>query len=161
MQQLLRIITWRSSRPAVILWFEALALFGVALGARFSFGTLHGGMPALTFYPVILIVAVPVGWQEALGVLALSVIAGLYLFLPADMYLLPVGWVLVGSLTIAIIAALKAVALELAKANERQRVLLQELQHRVANTLQSVASTLELLETKAHSAPAEATNMLK
>ena len=33
---------------------------------------------------------------------------------------------------------------QLAEANERQRVLFQELQHRVANTLHSMAATIEI-----------------
>ena len=37
---------------------------------------------------------------------------------------------------------------QLAEANERQRVLFQELQHRVANTLHSIAGTLEIAMSK-------------
>ena len=76
--------------------------------------------------------------------LIFSVVAGACLFLPPGMYLQPVGWLLVGGFTISIIDGLKRLAQELAVANERQRVLFQELQHRVANTLHSVSGTLEI-----------------
>ena len=46
------------------------------------------------------------------------------------------------------------------EANERQRVLFQELQHRVANTLHSMAATLEIARGKINSAPAEAGRIL-
>ena len=47
-----------------------------------------------------------------------------------------------------------------AEANERQSVLFQELQHRVANTLHSMAATLEVARGKINSAPAEAGRIL-
>jgi two-component sensor histidine kinase len=49
----------------------------------------------------------------------------------------------------------------LTEANERQAVLFQELQHRVANTLHSMVCTLELARSKICSAPAEAGNILE
>lgn len=76
MQWLLRIVSWRSNQPAMIRWLAAFALFGVALAARFFLGMFYGGLPALAFYPVLLIVAVLFGWKEALAVLGLSVIVG-------------------------------------------------------------------------------------
>src|ERR1700722_16795932 len=130
------VLAWRSNQPAVVRWGEAVALFCLALGLRFVLGDLHGATVGLAFYPSILLTAVFIGWKEATLVLGLSVAAGLYLFLPGKMHLQPIGWVVVGGLNIAIIAVLKKVAQELAAANERQLVLFQELQHRVANTLQ-------------------------
>jgi two-component sensor histidine kinase len=47
------------------------------------------------------------------------------------------------------------------EANERQRVLFQELQHRVANTLHSMVGTLEIARRKIDSAPTEAGNILE
>jgi two-component sensor histidine kinase len=77
------------------------------------------------------------------------------------MYLLPFSWTLVGSLNIAIITALKTAANELATANERQRILFQEVQHRVANTLQAVAGTLQIAQKRVESAPAEAAKLME
>jgi two-component sensor histidine kinase len=154
-------MAWQSKQPAVLRWLGAIAFFGVALAGRLALGTFYGGMPSLTFYPMLLIVAAIFGWKEALAVLCLSVMAGIYLFLPPDMLLQPVGWLLVGGLTIAIITALKALTQELAAANARQRLLFRELQHRVANTLQSVAGSLEIARRKIDPTSGEASNILE
>jgi len=74
--------------------------------------------------------------------------------------LLPTGYAFVGTLNIAIIIALKALAQKLAEANDRQRVLFQELQHRVANTLQSAIGKLGTIRRRMESNPTEAINML-
>ena len=161
MQWLMWIMSWQSKQPALIRWLEALALFGVALAARYSLGIFYGGLPALTFYPVLLAVTAMIGWKEGLAVLVLSVMAGVCLFLPAGMWLQPVGWLLVGGFTIAIIGGLKGLAQELSVANERQRVLFQELQHRVANALQSVSGTLEIARRRIDTEPAEAKRILE
>ncbi len=160
MRWLMGIMSWQSKQSGIMRWLAAMALLGVALTARYSLGMFYGGLPALTFYPVLLAVTAIIGWKEGLAVLALSVTAGLYLFLPAGMYLQPVGWLLVGSFTIIIIEGLKRLAQELAGANERQRVLFQELQHRVANTLQSVSGTLEIARLRIDTEPAEAKRIL-
>jgi len=73
---------------------------------------------------------------------------------------LPIGWALAGTFNIAIIIALKALALDLAEANERQRVLFQELQHRVANTLQSAIARLHILGRTLQTDPSETAAML-
>jgi two-component sensor histidine kinase len=154
------VLAWRSKQPAMLLWLEAVVLFGLALLLRFALGDLHGATPGLAFYPAILLVSALIGWQQALLVLGLSVVAGVYLFLPDKLYLQPIGWVIVGSLNIAIIGVLKQVARELAIANERQQLLFQELQHRVANTLQSLVGTLEGARRRVDTAPAEAARRL-
>ena len=96
----------------MIRWLATFSLFGVALAARYLLGMFYGGLPSLAFYPVILVVAAIFGWKEALAVLMLSVTAGLYLFLPPGMYLQPVGWLLVGTLTIAIIGRIEGACSE-------------------------------------------------
>src|SRR5271165_2425255 len=138
-----RILRWRSRQPTLIRWAEAAALFGIAFAIRFSGGRLQWAMPFLSFYPAVLVAALLLGWQEAVFVLVLSLAAGTYFFLPPSMSLLPAGWAFVGAVNILIIIALKALAQKLAEANERQKVLFEELQHRVANTLQIAAGTLE------------------
>ena len=161
MQWLVRLMCWQSKQPAMLRWAITAALFGAALATRYALGLFYGAIPSLAFYPVLLIVAALIGWKEALAVLGLSVTVGVYFFLPPGMYLLPVGWLFVGSLTIAIITALKTLAQELAEANERQRILFRELQHRVANTLQSVSNTLEMARRNIEPAPAEAGRILE
>ncbi len=161
MWRVVRILRLRSRQPAAIRWLMATALFGIALTIRFSLGPLHGAIPFLSFYPAILVAAVLLGWKEAIFVLVLSLSAGWYFFLPRGMMLLPAGWAFVGALNIAIIIALKALAQQLAEANERQRLLFQELQHRVANTLQATVGKLESVRRTIGSRPAEAANMLE
>jgi two-component sensor histidine kinase len=161
MQQFLRILGWRSRQTPLIRWGGAIFLFLVALSARSALGPLHGGNFALTVYPTILLATVVLGWNEALLLLGILVAAGAYLFLPPGTYLLPVGWLFVGGLNIAVVAALSALAEELAAANRRQRVLFREAQHRVANTLQAVVGTLEVAGRRMMSSPAEAAQLME
>ena len=160
MWRVMQMLAWRSSQPALIRWLEASVLFGVALAVRFWLGTLHGAVPFLTFYPAMLIAALVLGWKEATFVLVMSLSAGLYFFLPPGVLLLPAGYAFVGALNIAIIIALKALAQQLAEANERQRLLFQEFQHRVANTLQSAIGKLGTIRRRMEFNPTEAINML-
>jgi two-component sensor histidine kinase len=156
----LKILAWRSDQPIVVRWLEASALFVAAFSLRYTLGWHEGAIPFLTFYPAVLFTALLLGWQEAIFVLTLSIAAGLYFFLPADMFFLPIGWAVAGAFNIAVIIALKALALELAEANERQRILFQELQHRVANTLQSTIARLYILKTTMQTDPTETETML-
>jgi two-component sensor histidine kinase len=160
MWRVLRMLGWRWRQPTFARWLEAAALFGVALAIRSSLGPLYGAVPFLSFYPAILIAAALLGWKEAVFVLMLSLLAAWYFFLPPQMLLLPAGWTFVGALNIAIIIALKALAEQLAEANERQRVLFLELQHRIANTLQSTVGKLESVRRTMSSDPAECADML-
>jgi two-component sensor histidine kinase len=157
MKRFVHILAWRSRQPALIRWGGAISVFVIALLTRFSLGPLHAANPGLTFYPAMLLASVFLGWREALLVLGLSVSVGAYLFLRPDMYLLPVGWTIVGSMNIAIISALTTTAEKLAAANERQTILFQEVQHRVANTLQAVVGTLEIARRRS---PTEAAKLL-
>jgi two-component sensor histidine kinase len=101
------------------------------------------------------------GVGEAVFVLVLSLSAGWYFFLPSGELLLPAGWAFVGGLNIAIIIILKAMAEQLARANEQQRLLFEELQHRVANTLQVTAGSLERLRKSiASSNPSDCAELL-
>ena len=160
MWRVARILPRRWRQPILIRWLEACGLFGVALAMRFLLGPLLGTVPFLSFYPAILLAALLLGWKEAVFVLVLSLAAGLYFFLPAGTVIFPVGAAFVGVLNIAIIIALRALAQGLAEANERQGVLFQELQHRVANTLQATVGRLEIVKRRMLLSPAEAAHML-
>ena len=160
MRRVVRVLAWQWRQPTLIRWLEAAALFGIALAIRFSLGPLLGAIPFVSFYPAMLLAAMLLGWKEATFVLALSLSAGWYFFLPPGRPLLPAGWALVGILNIAIIIVSKVLAGQLVEANERQKVLFQELQHRVANTLQSTIGKLEGVRRKMISSPAEAADML-
>src|SRR5450631_2122322 len=155
MWRLVEMLAWQPNQSPLIRWLEAFTLFAMAFTLRYSIGWLHGGIPFLTFYPAVLIAALFLEWMEATFVLLLSLAAGFYFFLSPGMALMPAGWALAGTLNIAIIIALKALAHDLSEANERQRILFQELQHRVANTLQSTAGRLELIRIKMNTSHAE------
>lgn len=159
-QRLTDLLAWRAKQPALVRWLFAAALLAVALLLRALLGPLHGANPALVFYPSILLAAVLLGWQEATAVLLAAVAVGSFRFVPPGRQLLPLGWLLVGGLNIGIIARLQRLAQELTAANERQRILFQELQHRVANTLQSVTGTFEIAQTRMQSSPTEAAALL-
>jgi two-component sensor histidine kinase len=159
-QQFMRMLARRPPEPILIRLLAIFGIFVVATSGRFWLGTLHGANPALTFYPGVIMAALMLGWKEALLILTLAVILGIYFFLPPGMYLLPLAWVVVGGLNIVIISGLKSLAGQLAAANERQRILFQELQHRVANTLQAVVGAVEIAKRRIDSEPAEAARLL-
>jgi two-component sensor histidine kinase len=139
---------------------EAVVLFGIALTIRLLLGRFYGVMPALSFYPAILIAAVFLGWQEAIFIMVAGIVVAWFLFVPPDQMLLPLMWGIVGSVNIGVIIGLQALARQLAEANERQRLLFQELQHRVANSLQSSVATLERIKRTITLNPAESVNLL-
>jgi two-component sensor histidine kinase len=114
----------------------------------------------LTFYPAILIAAIFLGWKEAISILVAATAVAWFLFVPPDQMLLPVMWGLVGAVNIGVILGLQALARQLAEANERQRLLFQELQHRVANTLQSTVATLKRIKRTIVLNPAESAHLL-
>jgi two-component sensor histidine kinase len=159
-QRVMRLMRWRSKQPPVIRLALAIVLFAFALLPRTVTGQLHVTNSALTFYPVLLITATLLDWKEAALVLALSGFAGVWLFPSPSMYLLPIAWVLVGGLNIAIIAVLQHLAQELAAKNERQTLLFKELQHRVANTLLTAVGTFDLARKRVASSPDETAKLL-
>jgi two-component sensor histidine kinase len=161
MPKLLEILNWRSRQSPLFRWGGAIFLFLVALSAPSALGPFHGGNSTLTIYPTIFLASVLLGWKEALLFLGLLVAAGEYLCLSTSMYLIPVGWLFVGGLNIAVVAALTALAEELAAANRRQRVLFREAQHRVANTLQAVVGALEAGRRRMMSSPTEAAELME
>jgi two-component sensor histidine kinase len=158
--RVLRILAWRSKQPPLVRWLEATALFAVAFALRGLIGWSEAAGPFLTFYPAVVIASLLLGWKEAGFILLLSMAAGLFVFLPPNMLFLPIGWAIFGPANIAIIIALKSLALDLANANERQRILFQELQHRVANTLQSTISRLHIIRNSLETDPTETAAML-
>jgi len=118
---LIRILAWRARQPAEVSWFAASGLFLAALVARILAGPMYGANPALVFYPPILIAAAILGWKEAAAILMLSVAVGTYLFVRPDMYLMPLVWLTVGGLNIALLAGLQHVARELIALGEHRQ----------------------------------------
>ena len=134
-------------------WAVAMLLFVLALAARLALAGHASGLPFLTFFPVTILTTILCGWRQALLVLILACGS-------ADLLLPPPSWYggdgpmhatlslllfsSVATLEIAIVAAL----VDAVRANYRlaahEKTLFLELQHRVANTLQFVASMLTL-----------------
>ncbi len=154
--RMIALLAWRSRQPASLRWALTAVLFGAALLVRIALGPLHGANPALSFYPGIILVATFLGWREATALLVVATCVGIWMFLPSAQYLLPVTWITVGGLNILIIAVLKNVAQQLLIANDQQRVLFAELQHRIANTLQSTAGSIELARRDIDASPRRA-----
>jgi hypothetical protein len=117
----IRILAWRARQPAEVSWFAASGLFLTGLVVRLLSGHMYGANPSVAFYPAILIAAAILGWKEAAAILVLSVAVGAYLFVPHDMYLMPVVWLIVGGLNIALLAGLQHVARELLAADAHAR----------------------------------------
>lgn len=157
---LARALAWRSRQSTSTRWLLALLLFTTALTIRLALGRLHGANPALTFYPSVLIACVLLGWEQAVAVLILAIITASIWFLPAGLYLQPIAWVVVGGLNIVIITALQASVRELMIANERYQLLFQELQPRVANSLQAASGTLEIAKRHIVESPEDVATML-
>jgi two-component sensor histidine kinase len=141
-------------------WVAAALLFAAALMARIILGPVFGASPALTFFPALLVGTVLLGWEQGSAILLAGTASSILFFLPPQLYLQPVGWLIVGGLTIAIIGSIQHLGQELAAANERQRVLFQELQHRVANTLQTNLGTIEIARKRISKSPGEADALL-
>jgi len=160
MRWLIRILRWRWRQPPLVRWVEAAGLFGIALTIRLLVGRFYGMMPALSFYPVILIAAIFLGWKEAIFILVTAIVVSWFLFVPPDQILLPLMWAVVGTVNIGVIIGLQTLARQLAEANDRQRLLFRELQHRVANTLQSTVGTLERIKKTIALNPAESAHLL-
>ncbi len=135
-----------------------LAAFAVAFLLRWLAGI--EGVPFATFFLAVFFTAVFAGWGPAVVVLALSTVAAWYFFLPpynSFELLWPRGpialgiFVLVGAGQIALVEFLHMAAAQLVAARQRiekllahERHLYHELQHRVANSIQSLASILSI-----------------
>jgi two-component sensor histidine kinase len=134
------------------------AAFAVAFGVRWLAGI--EGMPFGTFFLAVFFTAVFSGWRPAAMVLAASVVAAWYFFLPpyhSFELLWPRGAVALGLFAlvaggqIVLVEILHAAAAQLVTAQREiekllahERHLYHELQHRVANSIQSLASILSI-----------------
>jgi two-component sensor histidine kinase len=155
----IRLFAWRTGHR-MVRWIGALVLLVVALRLRFALGLAYGANPAVVFYPAILLAFALFGWLQAAVLLVLFVAAGIWWFLPPGLHLQPIGWIVVGGCNIALLAALEGVVAALVAANERQRLLFREVQHRTANALQAASGSLWLARQRVDSDPAGAAALL-
>jgi two-component sensor histidine kinase len=130
-------------------WFYTAGIFGSALAARFAFAAWLDPAPFLTLFPAVMVTALLCGWRHGAAVLALSVVAFHYFFVEptfssvfrdfAAVMLLAV-FLCVGTFLLLLIAALGDLVRRLDTAVQAREVMIKELQHRVANNMQIVAS---------------------
>lgn len=158
MQRLLKVSPLRRY-PLAGLAFGAFC-FAVAFELRYWAGDVMGNLPFVTFFLACLATTVVAGWRPAAVVIAASFLASWYFFVPPyGSWTLPwpQGWIAMGfflavAVTETVVFAFLHRALEqLARERERveallhhQRHLYHELQHRVANGIQSLASILSI-----------------
>jgi two-component sensor histidine kinase len=141
-------------------WLFGLGAFAIAFVVRWRFGAAMEGLPFVTFFLAVLATALLAGWRPATAVAALSFFTAWYAFLPpfgSFALTWPTGHVALGffvivcAAQIATVARLQAALGKLRQERRRvnellahQHTLYAELQHRVANSIQSLASILSL-----------------
>lgn len=141
-------------------WIVAAASFGAAFAARYHFTDILSGLPFITFLLAVLLTSFIGGWLPATAVAVASLLSASYFFMPP-----PGAWTFVwprDAVALALFAALAggqiALVHRLTKALRRlewkraemeslrasEQLMFSELQHRVANGIQLVASLLSL-----------------
>lgn len=141
-------------------WLTGVTCFLAAVAVGMEFQVIPRGHPFMTFFPAVAIATLLAGWQIGVIVTFASTLAVGWLFIrPLDAseiglhtgdVLALVGFLGVAALEIAITSALRRALVRM----EKQRVGMQaliasergmqtELEHRVANTLQSISNALE------------------
>jgi two-component sensor histidine kinase len=133
-----------------------IGLFALALGARFV--TLEQGYPFLTFFPAVIVITALAGWLPGLLAAIGGGIAAWTLFIPQEPATSTAGSALAlffyaatSAIYIALIEVLFRLSSRLADARaealrlaEEQRLMVHEIQHRTANTMQFVSSLLTM-----------------
>ncbi len=132
----------------------ALGVFALALGLRMV--TPGDGTPFVTFYPAVLIAGYLAGAVPGLLVVVLSEAAVFFMFSSRPMFLgydapnpaLPfVLFAVTSVVALAFMHLLHRTADKLWIEREKSNAMFSELQHRVANNMQLVASVLQLERT--------------
>lgn len=144
------IAKWRGTPRA---WALCGLIFLICAAVRFSLSWWLTPVLFLTFFPAIMAGALFCGWGGGLAVLVLSTLVAWYFFLPpyhsfvisdAETLIQLLGFLLVGTFGVALIAALVELVQRLDAAARLQEGLFRELQHRTANNMQIVAAMLHL-----------------
>jgi len=137
-------------RQGVSTWALALALLAVSIVARLALAPWLEAVPFLTFFPAIVASTLLCGWRQGTFVLILSAFAAWYFFVPpahpititgAPIVEL-IGFLVVGGFDVVLVAALAELVRRLDEATRVQESLFRELQHRVGNNMQILASML-------------------
>lgn len=174
----MRVERMRQRTPVVV--GIAATSFLLSLWLRFFFdSSLPTGFPFLTFFPAVILTTVLVGTKPGIVVAVLSLFSAWYWFIPpfgSFQFDHKVMWALgffavIAGVDIFIIHWMRRALLALASEREntaklateqtrlaeQQRQLFQELQHRVSNNFQIVASLLSIQERKLKDVPPAAT----
>ena len=129
-------------------WMLAAAFFAASLAARLVLDRWLHQIPFLTFFPALVAAALLCGWPQGTAVLAASAVAAYYLFLPSSPLsvlggVVPIlGFLAVGAGIVVLVSALAELVRRLDAATRTRDALQEEMQHRVANNMQLVASML-------------------
>jgi two-component sensor histidine kinase len=144
-------------RQPVTGWVTAIGTSGVVAAIRYGFGPLLDGAPYLVFFPTVIVSALVGGWGPGLLAIGLSVCTILTVEPPG--FLLNgfggptsvVVFILIGSFDILLIDSLSRVLRVNARQQDamqaltaQQETMFREMQHRVGNNMQFIASMLSL-----------------
>ncbi len=140
-----------TGRPRLGL-LAGILLFSAGLSFHMVLGPLGEGLGPMTFLPAILISGVFGGIRIGLGIAALCMVVSWFWFMPpyASFSAAPreittlIVFVLTAGFELLVIQILKISMNNLDSEKSRAKILFRELQHRVANNLQFVASLLRL-----------------
>jgi two-component sensor histidine kinase len=109
-------------------------------------------LPFLLFFPATLLASFFGGWRAGLACIAVSAVAAAVFFVGRPAAFLLGGpemlriaiFVLIALLMVGFIALLQGVSAQLQAEHDRVRLMFREMNHRVANSLQLVAATIQL-----------------
>ncbi len=142
----------KARRTGVRAWVLAGLFFAVAFAVRLALTRSLDPVPFITYYPVVVAATLVGGWRQGALATGLSALAG-WLFLVEPRFSLAIvdfdaalwiaGFVLVAGFLIVVVEGMARAVQELDDTARVNEDLFRELQHRVANNLQIVASTLE------------------
>ena len=148
-----RVFRFPERNAAGTRWAVALLIFGLALAARLVLVGHASGLPFITFFPAIVLTTLICGWPQAVAVLLLACVSAAFLLPPPSWYggngpahatISLVLFSVVCAFEITIVAALAEAVRVNYRLAAHEKMMFLELQHRVANTLQFIASMLTL-----------------
>ena len=148
----------------------ALGFLAVAVLIRLAMPREMHSLPFITLLPAVLIAALIGGLRVGIIVTILAGVAAWYWFLPPfdsfalawpDGVLAMVFFAITAAIQLYVIRTLNLAVDQLSAERDQNAVLFQELQHRVANNLQFIASLLSLQRRTAASDPATSARALE
>jgi two-component sensor histidine kinase len=161
--------TLRRERPWLALAL-ALVVLAVALLVRLALPEAMHSLPFITLLPAVLIAAMIGGLHVGIVITILGGIAAWYWFLPPlgsfeltwpDGMLSLAFFGITAAVQLYVIRTLNLAVDQLSMERDQNEVLFQELQHRVANNLQFIASLLNFQRRNAASDPAASAKALE